>query len=58
MNLLDKIIKWLEEIFERSTNIVMTVLFLLAILLFVICCIALLVLGIIWVFMYMSAGTG
>ncbi|MCX6166149.1 MAG: hypothetical protein NTU73_15025 [Ignavibacteriae bacterium] len=58
MNLLDKIIKWLEEVFERSTNIGMTVLFLLAVLLFVICCIALIVLGVIWLFMYLSAGSG
>jgi hypothetical protein len=58
MNLLDKIIKWLEEIFERSTNIVMTVLFLLAVLLFIICCITLIVLGVIWVFMYLSVGSG
>ncbi len=58
MNLLDKIIKWLEDLFERSTNIVMTVLFLLAVLLFIICCVALLVLGIILVFMYITAKTG
>lgn len=58
MNLLDKIIKWLEEIFERSTNVTMTVLFLLAVLLFIICCIALLVLGVIWAFMYLSTGGG
>jgi len=58
MNLLDKIIKWLEDIFERSTNVTMTVLFLLAVLLLIICCIAILVLGIIWVIMYITTGSG
>lgn len=56
MNILDKIIKILEDIFERSTNVLMTVFFLLAVLLFVICCIALVVLGIIWLYTYFTTG--
>lgn len=58
MNLLDKIINMLEELFERSTNVIMTVLFLLAVILFVICCIAVVVLGIIWIFMYVTTVNG
>ena len=56
MNILDKIIKILEDIFERSTNVLMTVFFLLAVILFIICCIALVVLGIIWLYSYFTTG--
>lgn len=56
MDILDKIIKMLEDIFERSTNVFMTVFFLLAVLLFVICCIALVVLGLIWLYTYFTTG--
>ncbi len=56
MNILDKIIKMLEDIFERSTNVLMTVFFLLAVIIFVICCIALVVLGIIWLYTYFTTG--
>ncbi len=54
MNILDKIIKILEDFFERSTNILMTILFIFAVLSLIICCIAILILGIVWLIIYFS----